>query len=128
MQRRHNQNTTKGQFLSQKLAERLSKIKITRDITYMQRHIMIEIANHSRSTDLERSVKCFTGGGGAWNGCVWGGGSGGGRGGLNRLYVATTLILSPAVVYTKHLFSPSEGFLTHQCNISENRARASGTN
>ena len=40
--------------------------------------------------------------------------------GLNRFYVATTLVLSSAVVYTRHLFSPREGFLTHQCNVSEN--------
>ena len=53
-QRHHNQNSTsrnpKGQFLSQ-FAKRLSKIKkITR--TYIQRHIMKEIVNHSRSTAL----------------------------------------------------------------------------
>ena len=60
-QRHHNQNTTsrkpKQQFLSQKLAERLSKIikKITR--AYMQRHTTAEIVNHSRSTALERSEK-----------------------------------------------------------------------
>ena len=41
-------------------------------------------------------------------------------GGLNLFYVATTLALSSAVVYTRHLFSPREGFLTHQCNISKN--------
>ena len=41
------------------------------------------------------------------------------RWGLNRFYVATTLTLSSAVVYTRHLFSPREEFLTHQCNISE---------
>ena len=49
-----------------------------------------------------------------------GGGGGGGRGGLNRFYVAITLALSSAVVYTRHLFSPRVGFLTHQCSISEN--------
>ena len=43
---------------------------------------------------------------------------GGGGGSLNRFYVATTLALSSAV--DTHLFSPREGFLTHQCNISEN--------
>ena len=32
-----------------------------------------------------------------------GGGGGGGEGGLNRFYVATTLALSSAVVYTTHL-------------------------
>ena len=54
--------------------------------------------------------------------CVGGGGGGEGAGasGLNRFYVATILALSSAVVYTRHLFSPCEGFLTHQCNISEN--------
>ena len=40
--------------------------------------------------------------------------------GFNRFYVATTLALSSVVVYTRHLFSPSEGFLTHQCYIFEN--------
>ena len=50
--------------------------------------------------------------------CVWVGGGGGG--GLNQFFVATTLALSSAVVHTRRLFSPSEGFLTHQCNISEN--------
>ena len=45
---------------------------------------------------------------------------GGGGGGLNRSYLATTLALSSAVVYTRHLDSPREGFLTHQSNISEN--------
>ena len=74
----------------------------------MQRHTMIEIVNHSRSTVLERSVKILMGGGG------------GGGGGLNRFYVATVLALSSAVVYTRYLFSLREGFLTHQRNISEN--------
>ena len=41
-------------------------------------------------------------------------------GGLNRFYVATTFALSSALVYTRHLFSPREGFLTHLCNIREN--------
>ena len=41
-------------------------------------------------------------------------------GSLNRFYMATTLALRSAVVYTRYLFSQSEGFLTHQCNISEN--------
>ena len=31
-----------------------------------------------------------------------------------------TLALSSAVVYTQHMFSPREGFLTHQWSISEN--------
>ena len=43
----------------------------------MQRHTMTEIVNHSRSSDLERSVKNLLG---------W-------AGGLNRFYVATTLAL-----------------------------------
>ena len=42
------------------------------------------------------------------------------RGSLNRFYVATTLAFISAVVCTRHLFSPREGFLTHQCNIFEN--------
>ena len=33
--------------------------------------------------------------------------------------MATTLALSSAVVYTRHLLSPHEGFLTQHCNISE---------
>ena len=40
--------------------------------------------------------------------------------GLNRLYVATNLALSSIVAYTRHLFSPREWCLTHQCNIYEN--------
>ena len=62
-----------------------------------QRYTMTEIVNHNRSTALERSVKHYVGGRG----------------------VAITLALGSAVVYTRHLFSPREGFLTHQCNISE---------
>ena len=77
----------------------------------MQRHTMTEIVNRSWSTALERSVKtllcvCV---------CAWGGGGGGG--GLNQFYVAKTVALSSAMVYTSHLFSPREGFLTLQCNI-----------
>ena len=45
----------------------------------------------------------------------WGGGGGVGGG-----EVATTLALTSVVVYTRHLFSPREGFLTHLCYISEN--------
>ena len=51
-------------------------------------------------------------------------GGGGGRGGrgrrLNRAYMATILTFSSAMVYIRNLFSPREGFLTRQCNISEN--------
>ena len=39
-------------------------------------------------------------------------------GGVNRFYVATTLAL-----ILPHLFSALEGFLKHQCNISENIKR-----
>ena len=49
-----------------------------------------------------------------------GGGRGRGVGSLNRFYVTITLALNSAVVYTKHKFYPREGFLSHQCNISEN--------
>ena len=59
--------------------------------TYMQRHTMTDTVNAA----LERSVKY-----GGWVG---------GEGGLDRVYLATTLALSSAVVYTSHLFSPSEG-------------------
>ena len=62
---------------------------------------MTEIVNHSSSTALDQAVKNITGG-------------------LNRFYVATTLAHSSAVVHSRHLFSPREGFLTNQCNISEN--------
>ena len=47
-------------------------------------------------------------------------GGGGGKGGLNRFFVATILALSSAVIYTGHLVISCEGLLTHQCNISEN--------
>ena len=67
----------------------------------MQRHTVTEIVSHSRSTALERSVKILLGS-------------------LNRFCVAKTLALSSAVVYTRNLFSPREGLLSHQCNISEN--------
>ena len=65
----------------------------------MQRHTMLEMVNHNRSTAFERSVKY-----------VWE---------TNRFYVVTTISHSSSVVYTKHLFSPREGLLTHQCNISK---------
>ena len=83
-QQHHNQNTTsrtpKGQFLFQTIGQTAIQNKIfTR--TYMQRHTMAEIVNHSRSTALERSVKTLLGS-------------------LNRFYVATSLALSSAVVYT----------------------------
>ena len=118
-QRHHNQDTTRGKprgqsVFSRILAKRISKIKISPRV-YMQRHTMIEIVNHSRSTALGRSVKILLGGG-----CGGEGGGGGSGGGLNRFYVATTLALSSAVVYTRYLFSSREEFLTHQCNISEN--------
>ena len=67
----------------------------------MQRNTMTEIVNHSRNTAWERSVKILLGS-------------------LNRFFVVTTLALSSAVVYTRHLFSPCERFRTPQCNISEN--------
>ena len=58
----------------------------------MKRRTMTEIVNHNKSTTLELSIKTS----------LWG---------LNRFYVATTLVLSSAVVYTRHLFSTREGFL-----------------
>ena len=99
-----NQNTTsrkpKGQFLSQIIGQTAIQSKnFTR--THMQRHTMTETVNHSRSTTLEQSVKTLLGG-------------------LNRFYIAKTLALSSTVVYRRHLFSLRGGFLTHQCNISEN--------
>ena len=111
-QRHYNQNTTnrmpKGPFLSQTSGQTAIKNKKKISKTYMERHTMTEIVNHSRSTTLERSVKTLLGG------------VGGRGGGFNRFYMATTLALNSAVVYTRHLFSPREGFLTHQCYISEN--------
>ena len=111
-QRHQNQNTTnrmpKGPFLSQTSGQTAIKNKKIISKTYMQRHTMTEIVNHSRSTVLERSVKTLLGG-------------------FDRFYVATTLALSSAVVYTRHLFSPREGFLTHQCYISENKTDQTNT-
>ena len=74
----------------------------------MRRHTMAEKVYHSKSIALEWPVKYY-----------WGVGVGWGRGGQNRFYVATTLALSSAVVYPRHLLSPREGLLTQQCNISE---------
>ena len=50
--------------------------------------------------------------------CVWGGGGLGGGGGesLNRFYVATTLTLSSAMVYTRHLFVQSAWRVPHGSN------------
>ena len=85
----HNQNTTRrkpnGQIISQILTKRLSKIEFSSGHRCKDIGTMTEIVNNS-STAFERSVKILLG---------WGGG-----GGLNRFYVATTLALSSAVVYT----------------------------
>ena len=113
-ERHHNQTTTsrkpKGQFLSQKLAKRPSKIIKKKSPGHTNVHAKTYndrySKNHCRSMVLERSVKYYWG-----RGVVEGGG-------LNRFYVATTLAVSSARVYTRHLFSPREGFLTHQFNIS----------
>ena len=98
-QRRHNQSTTsrksKGPFSFQKLAKRLSKIKqkshtckdnIDRNSKSQQKHRLGNVS------------KILLGAGEGW---------------LNRFDLATTLALSSAVVYTRHLFSLREGFLTH---------------
>ena len=69
--------------------------------THIQRRTITKI-NHHRRTALERSVKSIS------------------LEGLNRFYVATILALTSAAVWTHNLFSPHEGFLTHQCYISEN--------
>ena len=68
--------------------------------THIQRRTITKI-NHDRRTALERSVKSIS------------------LGGLNRFYVTTILALTSAAVKTHNLFSPHEGFLTHQCYISE---------
>ena len=54
--------------------------------TYMQRHTMTEIVNHSLGTVSKNLTE-----------------------GLNRFNAATTLALRSAVVYTRHLFSSREG-------------------
>ena len=104
-QRHHNQNTTnrmpKGPFLSQTSGHTAIKNenKNQQDIhakTYNDRN-----SKPKQKHRLGTSVKTLLGG-------------------FNRFYVATILALSSTVVYTRHLFSPCEGFLTHQCYISEN--------
>ena len=92
------------------MAKRLSKIKIKNHQnihakTYNDRNSKPQQKHHLGT--VSNSV------------CVCGGGGGG----LNRFNVVTTLALSSAVVYTKHLLSPREGFLTHQCNILENKKK-----
>ena len=88
-QSRHYNQKAKRIVSSQNMAKRLSKIK-TFTKTYMQRHKLTDIRNHSSSTALERSVK-------------WGD--------LNRFYLAKP---SPLVLpWCTHLFSPREGSLTH---------------
>ena len=85
----------------------------------MQRYTMTDIVKHSsNSTALERRVKILL---------VEEGGGVGGRG-VNRFYVVTTLALSYAEVYTGHLFSPREGFLIHQCNITNKKPHKNQTN
>ena len=100
-----NQNTTsrkpQGQFLSQKSAKRLSQIKKnhrgTQAKTYNDRN-----SKPQQKHRLGMASKVLLGGV------------------LARFYVATTLAPSSAMVYTRHLFNPRVGFLTHQCKFSEN--------
>ena len=73
--------------------------------THIQRRTITKI-NHDRKTALERSVKSIS------------------LEGLNQFYVATILALTSAAVWTCNLFSPHEGFLTHQCYISENTKKS----
>ena len=61
---------------------------------------MTKIVNNNRSTALEQSVKNLTGKREGGGGCLY------------WFYVATILSLSSAVVYTRLLFSPREGFPT----------------
>ena len=108
-QRHHNKTlqaeSQKGSFVPpKKITKRLSKIKIHQDIyanTYNDRY-----SKQQQKHYLGTASKMLLGV------CV--------LGGLNRFYVATTIALSSAFVCTRHLFSPREEFLTHQCNISEN--------
>ena len=93
-QLKHYKQTAKRTVSFPKIGQTVIKNenKITR--TYMWRHTMTEIVNHSnsRSTALEQLINILLGD-------------------LNRFYVATSLALSSAVVDTRHLLSPREGFL-----------------
>ena len=109
-QRHHNTTSRKpkGKFLSQNnWPNGYPKKNLIRP--YMQRYSMTDIVRHNRSTALERSIKTITGGQRVgMDGVGW----------FNRFYMATTIDLSSAVVYI--MISPRDGFLTHQCNSSEN--------
>ena len=67
----------------------------------MQRHTMTEIVNHSRGTALERSVKT-----------------------LSRFYVAATLAIGSAMVYTRQLVK----FAWRVSNASVQHLRENQTN
>ena len=86
--------------------KRQSKIKKKK---YQDIHAKIYNDKNNKPQQKHRfgtvSKSLSRGGGG-----VGSGGGGGGVGGLNPFYEAITLALSSAVVYTRHLFSPREGF------------------
>ena len=85
-QSNHCSRKPKGQFLPKNGQMTIRNKNFTK--IYKQRHTMIDIVNHSRSTALERSIICY-----------WGEGV---------FYVATILAFSSVVVYRRHLFSPRE--------------------
>ena len=79
----------------------------------MQGHTMTEIVTTAEASPGTVNNKKDTGG--------FGGGGGGGGGGVIRLYVATTLALFFCRGIHKKLVQSACFFLTHQCNISENK-------
>ena len=104
-QRYRNKKTTsrkqKRQFLFQKVGQTAIQNKKKNSPGHTAKTYNDRNSKPQQKPALERSVKNLTGD-------------------SNRSYVATTLAPSSAVVYTRHLFSLREGFLAHQCNISEN--------
>ena len=92
-QQYHNQNSTsrkpKGQFLSQKLAERLSKMKKN------HQDIHVKTYNDRNSKPQQQKHRL-----GTVNKILGGGGGGGGRaGGLNRFNLATTPALNLLYIF-----------------------------
>ena len=111
-QRHHNQNTTNRKAKGQFFLTNIGQTSIETKNSNRNKHAKTYNDRNSKPQQkhcLGTVRRKFT------SGCV---GEGRGRGSFNRYFVATTLALSSAVLYTRHLFSPGEGFLTHQCNIS----------